>query len=95
MLLNYLKIAVRNLRRDRLFSIINTSGLAMGIAAFMLIITYCLNALQYDNFHDGYKSIYRVVSKSTDETDNGKLYLLGIGETRERKGQWMGISTIM
>ncbi len=67
MLLNYLKIAVRNLRRDRLFSIINTSGLAMGIAAFMLIITYCLNALQYDNFHDGYKSIYRVVSKSTDE----------------------------
>ena len=67
MLLNYLKIAVRNLRRDRLFSIINTSGLAMGIAAFMLIITYCLNALQYDNFHEDYKSIYRVVSKSTDE----------------------------
>jgi putative ABC transport system permease protein len=67
MLLNYLKIAVRNLRRDRLFSVINTSGLAMGIAAFMLIITYCLNALQYDNFHEGYKSIYRVVAKSTDE----------------------------
>jgi putative ABC transport system permease protein len=67
MFFNYLKISFRNLRRDRLFSIINISGLAMGIAAFMLIITYCLNALQYDNFHDGYKSIYRVVSKSTDE----------------------------
>jgi len=67
MFFSYLKIAFRNLRRDRLFSIINISGLAMGIAAFMLIITYCLNALQYDNFHDEYKSIYRVVSKSTDE----------------------------
>ena len=67
MFFSYLKIALRNLRRDRLFSVINISGLAMGIAAFILIITYCLNALQYDNFHDGYKSIYRVVSKSTDE----------------------------
>ena len=67
MFLNYLSVAFRHLRRDRLFSIVNISGLAAGIAAFMLITTFCLNALQYDNFHDDYQSIFRVVAKSTDE----------------------------
>lgn len=63
MLFNYLKIAVRNLIRNRLFSFINIAGMSIGMAAFMLIFAYCWNALNYDNFHTGNSKPYRIIQK--------------------------------
>lgn len=45
---NYLKIAWRNLLRKKVFSVINISGLAMGLAIFTLISLYVLDELSYD-----------------------------------------------
>lgn len=53
-------VAFRNLYKYRAYSIINIAGLAMGMAAFILIIQFVRFELSYDNFHSGADRIYRV-----------------------------------
>jgi putative ABC transport system permease protein len=48
---NYFKIAFRNIARNRLFSIINLLGLAVGMACFILISLWVQDELSYDGFH--------------------------------------------
>ncbi len=60
MIRNYLIIAIRNLLRQKGYSIINISGLAIGLAAFILIVLYVKNELSYDKFHDKADRIYRI-----------------------------------
>ena len=48
---NYLIIAFRNLKHNKLFSFINISGLAIGLAVFLLIMLWIGNELSYNNFH--------------------------------------------
>ncbi len=57
---NYLLIAFRNLAKNRISSIVNILGLAIGMAAFVLIIQYVRFELSYDNFHEKEDVIYRV-----------------------------------
>jgi len=45
------KIALRNLKSNKLFSFINISGLAIGLAVFLLIMLWIGNELSYNNFH--------------------------------------------
>ena len=58
---NYLKIAVRNLRKNIGFSFINIFGLAIGIACSLLIFLFVKNELSYDAFHKNSHNIYRIV----------------------------------
>jgi putative ABC transport system permease protein len=62
MLKNYFKIAFRNLIRNKIYSLINITGLSVGIAAYILITVFVLNELNYDKHNKNYKSIYRVVT---------------------------------
>jgi len=63
MLKNYLKTAVRNLRRTKTFSFINVVGLAIGMAVSFLILLLVLNELTYDRFHENSKNTYRIATK--------------------------------
>jgi len=58
MIKNYLKIAWRNLIRQRLYSLINISGLAVGLAVCMLIMLYVAHEHSYDRFHKNGNRIY-------------------------------------
>ena len=60
MLHNYLKIAFRNMRRNKLYSFINVVGLAIAIACAILIFKWVQNELSYDNFVKDSASVYRV-----------------------------------
>src|ERR1700759_1332134 len=60
MFTNYLKLAVRNLLRQRLTSFINLFGLTIGLACCLLITTYILNELSYDRASPNAGDIYRV-----------------------------------
>jgi len=62
MIKNYFKIALRNLWKRRGFSLLNISGLAIGLTAGFLILMYVGFELSYDNFHTKGDRIYRVVS---------------------------------
>src|SRR6188472_2739020 len=70
MIKNYLKIAWRNILRHKGYSGINIVGLAIGIAACVLILQYVTFELSYENFHTNKDRIYRV---QQDRYDNGKL----------------------
>jgi putative ABC transport system permease protein len=58
MIKNYFKIAWRNLWKNKVFSFINIIGLAVGMAAFMVIMMFVAYEKSFDNFHT--KNIYRL-----------------------------------
>lgn len=60
MLTNYLKVAWRNLLRNRIFSIVNITGLAIGLGCFLLISLYVLDELSFDRYYDQAGNIYRI-----------------------------------
>lgn len=60
MLRNYLKIAFRNLFKEKVFAFINIFGLAVGVTAFLLILQFVVFERSYDKFHDDAENIYRV-----------------------------------
>ena len=57
---NYLKIAYRNLVRSRSYAAINIFGLAIGLAAFIVMTTYVRHELSYDRFHQKSDRIFRI-----------------------------------
>jgi ABC-type antimicrobial peptide transport system permease subunit len=59
MLKNYFNIALRNLIRNKGFSIINISGLAIGMASALLILLWIGQELSYDDFHQNKDYIYQ------------------------------------
>lgn len=61
---NYLKVAVRNLLRNKGFSFINISGLAVGMASAILIILWIQNEVSYDQFHANKDRIYEAWNKA-------------------------------
>ena len=63
MLKNYLKIAFRNIIRQKGYSFINIAGLAAGIACCMLIMLYVQDELSYDRYHEKIDQIYRLERK--------------------------------
>ena len=59
---NYIKIAWRNLLKNKTFSFINIAGLAAGLACFILIALYVTDELSYDRYHENANRIYRIHS---------------------------------
>src|SRR5215217_1631358 len=64
MLKNYLKIALRNLLRNKAFSAINISGLAIGMASAILILLWIQNEVSYDLFHQKKDRIYEAWNRA-------------------------------
>jgi len=60
MFANYLKIAIRNMLKNKLFTLINILGLGIGIASCLLILHYVNFEKSYDQFHENKEDIYRL-----------------------------------
>ncbi|MGD8539581.1 MAG: ABC transporter permease, partial [Candidatus Aminicenantes bacterium] len=60
---NYLKIALRNIKRHKGYSIINIAGLSIGLTCCILILLYVRYEFSYDRYHENTNNIYRVVMK--------------------------------
>jgi len=60
MLQHYIRIAIRNLAKQKLLTFINVAGLSLGLACFSLILLYAVNAFSYDRFQKNAARIYRV-----------------------------------
>jgi putative ABC transport system permease protein len=70
MVKNYFLVAFRNLLKNKAFSFINIAGLAIGMAACLLIIQYVSFELSFDNFQAKKDRVFRVTQ---DRYDKGKL----------------------
>ncbi|MFQ5641687.1 MAG: ABC transporter permease, partial [bacterium] len=64
MLKNYFKMALRNLKKHKGYSIINIFGLAIGMTCFLFIVLYVQKELSYDRFHENAERIYRIATES-------------------------------
>lgn len=70
MLKSYLLVALRSLRKQRVYAVVNILGLTIGLACFVLILRFVQFELSYDEFHDKADRIYRVVKQ-----DRGNFYM--------------------
>jgi putative ABC transport system permease protein len=61
---NFFKVALRNIARHKVFSLINILGLAIGMACSILITIYIIDELSYDKYHNDHENIYRVQMKA-------------------------------
>ena len=71
MLQNYLKIALRNLVKNKVYSFINIAGLAVGMAVAMLIGLWIIDELSANKHHKNYDSIYQVMMHQTFDGHRG------------------------
>jgi predicted permease len=69
---NYLKIALRNIKRYKGYSFINIAGLAVGMACCILILLWVRDELSFDRFHHNIDNIYRVIRQEQDTAEAGK-----------------------
>ena len=67
MLKNYIKITIRNLKNHKGYSFINISGLALGMACFIIILFWVHDELNFDQFHKHKDYLYRVIEQQTYE----------------------------
>ena len=58
---NYLKIAWRNLAKNKIFSLVNILGLMLGFTCFLLLSLFVLDELNFDSFHSDTDRMYRLV----------------------------------
>ncbi|HEX7844509.1 MAG TPA: FtsX-like permease family protein [Chitinophagaceae bacterium] len=75
MIRNYLKIAWRNLVKNKMFSLINITGLALGLAVCMLIMLWVQNETSYDKYQPNADRVYRI-SRSFNNPETGAQNLL-------------------
>jgi putative ABC transport system permease protein len=66
MIKNYFKIAFRNITRHKAYSLINISGLAIGMACSILILLWVQHELSYDRFHKNADYIFRITCNASD-----------------------------
>ena len=70
MLRNYFLVALRNIKKRKSFTLINTLGLTVGMTVCLLILTYARYEMSYDRFHPKADDIYRV----TVDMYNGEAF---------------------
>lgn len=70
MLKNYFKTAWRTLWKNKFYSAINISGLAVGLAAGIMLLLWVENELSYDKFNKDYQHIYRLSSQMKSNGEN-------------------------
>lgn len=86
MLKNYLKLAFRHLWQKRLYSVINITGLAIGLACFLLALLYLRDERQYDRFHEKAANIYRITATTKERTVGGTGQVQGAAFKAEVPG---------
>ena len=82
MLINYIKIAFRNIKKYKAYSFINLAGLAVGMSACILILLWVQNELSYNRFHEKADQLYRAVEHermSDGRTLSYPLFPTGFG----------------
>lgn len=62
MVRNYLKIALRNIQRHKVYSLINFFGLSIGVACCLLLALYVQDEFLYDKHHENLENLYRITT---------------------------------
>ena len=91
MLWNYLKIAVRNISKNKIFSLINISGFSFGIAAGILILVFVWTSLSLDSYHTNAENIHLVYKVRKTPTGDTRVLDTWLPMLPELKKTYPGI----
>ena len=73
MLRNYLKTALRHLRRNKLYGAINVVGLAVGITCTLLAVLYWKDEHSFDEFHENIPHLYRITTNRISNKEGDRV----------------------
>ena len=76
MIKNYLKVALRSMKKYKAYSFINIIGLAIGMACCILILLWIQDELSYDAFHENYHQLCRTTPRFSDRASYHNPYAL-------------------
>lgn len=82
MLINYLKTAIRHFSRQKLYTLLNVSGLALGVAFLLLALMYWLYERSYDDFHEQADQLYRITTELREREDLPRTISGGTGQVQ-------------
>jgi putative ABC transport system permease protein len=82
MLKNYIKIAIRHLWQNRLYSCLNIAGLSVALAGVMLAILYSNDEHNFDKFHTNSPNLYRITTSYTDNKTGATQTVGGTGQVQ-------------
>lgn len=71
---NYVKVALRNLLKNRVYSLINILGLSVGVTCCMLIFLYAKDEVSFDHFHKNKENIFRITAEAVKPSGEKNLY---------------------
>ena len=74
MLRNFIRVAFRNLLKDKFYSLINVLGLALGIACCIFIVIFVNDELSYDKFNSKVDQTYRIIEFINSEGAGERSY---------------------
>ena len=84
MVRNYLKIAFRNLKRQKLYSAINILGLAIGLTSAIIIILFATDESNFDKFNHNFNRIARLITTSQSKDKSLRTFSLTPGILGQR-----------
>lgn len=82
MLRHYFKTAIRHLINYKLYTLLNLSGLALGVACLILALCYWLDERSYDTFHEDHKNLYRITTNLIQHEGGPRLTTGGTGQVQ-------------
>ena len=94
MLKNYIKTALRSLKRNKIFSFINVFGLSVGLACCMLITAYVYSELSYDRYPQSADQIYRVGIKTIENAGVSEYPNVDIAVAKGIKDQYPQVEEV-
>jgi ABC-type antimicrobial peptide transport system permease subunit len=90
----YFKVAYRNLLKNKVFSLINIIGLAIGLACSILVFLWVMDETSYDKFHDKYNDLYRVVMVVTTQQEEYHVALTPLPLSQKLSDEIPGIEQV-
>src|SRR4051812_39371996 len=86
MIKNLLLVTLRNIRKDKWYSLLNVLGLTIGISFSLFLIFYIRDELNYDRYHEKVDRIYRIVTyiQERDKHTNWTITQLPLGPTLKK-----------
>jgi len=84
MFMNYIKIVLRTIRKQKVYAFINLAGLSLGLACFILISLWARHEMSYDRFHVKKDRIFRILN-ANDNGTFGRAVSYALGPELERK----------
>ena len=95
MFTNFFKTAYRTLFKNKLFTVLNIIGLALGMSTSLLFVALLAFLYRFDDFHPQRDRIYRVITQVYDNEENPHYASAPVGLAQKLKDEFTGVEKVV